>query len=794
MILALLLAANAACTVEGRVVDATTGEAIAAAQITLTATSSRTDDRGDFAIETACGGGELVIERADYRPWRTTVEGSQRVDVALEPYLVTRVDDVVISAPALRREDTRSAVRLDAEALDATRGRSLADALAEVSGVTVLRAGAVAKPIVRGQSGARVLMLFDGVRHESQDWGLDHGPEIDPFSAGALTVVKGAAAVRYGADALGGVLLVEPHALREESGMEGHVDLVGALNGRRGTVAGRIDGAAFERFAWRLEGNVSRGAALQTPDYPLDNTGVFEWNAGGRARYRGADWGLELSLRHNDLANGVCTCVDNESNDDFLAQIRRDRPKGYEDYDVEYAIDRPRQEVTHDVGLLRFDTGLGALGRLEATYAFQRNLRDEFDVVRRSIEGPQFSFELRTHTVDVAFEHTPWRIDDASELRGTWGAFAIAQENVFEGLPLIPNFRAAGGAVFAVERWIHDDFELEAGARYEGLTRTAYLTDDAYARHVARDTLAEDDCDESDDVAACPSTFHTASLSLGGLVRLHETASLKIDLSTASRMPTIDEQYINGTAPSFPILAIGRPDLEAETSWSLSSTLVLAREDVRAELSLFGSYVDGYIGLAPALDDNGDPIIDVLIRGAFPRFEQRAANTIFGGADFDGAVRLGDVELGAQASAVFGRDLDRGSGVAFLPPPRGTASATYHFGALGSMQRARAGASVTYVTSRGAFDSRIDLAPPPDGYALVGLVAGASFDWEGTTLDASADLTNLFDARYRDYTSLLRYYADEPGRQLLVRVGATFGAPTPVASAGGLKSDPGFGE
>lgn len=777
MILGLLVAAVGACPVTGHVVDATTGEAIASARVEIATTSTRTDDRGDFVLEVECGRHTITIERADYHPWRG--ESAAELQVALEPYRITRIDDVVVSAPALRREDTRSAVRLDSEALEATRGRSLADALAEVSGVTVLRAGAVAKPIVRGQSGARVLMLFDGVRHESQDWGLDHGPEIDPFAAGALTVVKGAAAVRYGSDALGGVLLVEPHPMREAPGLGARVDLVGALNGRRGTVAGRVDGAAFEeRVAWRLEGNVSRGAALETPDYPLDNTGVFEWNAGGRVRYRGDDWGLELSLRRNDLANGVCTCVQNDSSDDFLAQIRRERPLGYEAYDAEYAIDRPRQEVTHDVGLLRLDSDLFDLGRLRATYAFQRNLRDEFDVVRRAIEGPQFSFDLQTHTVDAAFEHTPWAITPSSELRGTWGVFAIAQDNLYAGLPLIPNFRGFGGAVFVVERWVHDNFELEAGARYEGLARTAYLTDDAFDRHVARDTLSRDDCDGSGDVAACATTFHTGSLSFGGLLRLDDSASLKIDLSTASRIPTIDEQYINGTAPSFPILAIGRPDLVPETSWSLSSTFVLARESVRAELSVFGSYVDGYINLAPALDEDGDPIIDVLIRGAFPRFEQRAHDTLFGGADFDGAVQLGDFEIGALASAVFARDLVQKSGVAFLPPPRGTASLTYRFDAVGPMTRARVGASATYVASRGGFDAKIDLAPPPDGYALVGLVAGASFDLgDGTQLDASADLSNLFDARCRDYTSLLRYYADEPGRQLLVRVGATFGAP-----------------
>ncbi|MEQ8278801.1 MAG: TonB-dependent receptor [Deltaproteobacteria bacterium] len=769
----LLFVASQACTFEGRVVDATTGEAIEDARVRVAETSTNTDVRGDFAVDAPCGRQDVIIERADYRPHQVSSDGATPIRAALEPYRITRMDDVVVSAPALRREDTRSAVRLEGEALARTRGRTLADALAEVSGVEVLRAGAVAKPIVRGQSGARVLVLFDGVRHESQDWGLDHGPEIDPFAAGALTVVKGAAAVRYGADALGGVLLVEPHALRTEPGLEARADVVGALNGRRGTFAGRVDGNHFDALSWRIEGNVSRGAALSTPDYPLDNTGVFEWNAGARAKYQGEGFGLELSLRHNDLTNGVCTCVENDTNDDFLAQLNRDRPQGYERYDVAYEIDRPKQAVTHDVGTLRFDAETD-VGHVEATYAFQRNLRDEFDIVRRSIEGPQFSFDLRTHTVDVALEHTPWAVTPSSELRGTWGVFAIAQDNVFNGLPLIPNFRAAGGAAFAVERWVHDDYELEAGLRYEGLRRTAYLGDNAYERHVARGSLSPEDCTVSDDVAACPSTFHTASLSLGGLLRLDDFTSLKLDLSTASRMPTIDEQYINGTAPSFPILALGRPDASPETSWSASTTFVLRRDALRAEASIYGSYVDGYIGLTPALDADGQPIVDVLVRGVFPRFETIQRNVLFGGADFDGSFRAEMVEMGLRASAIFARDLERAASVPFLPPPRGTAYATYHL--LEGDTSASATASATYVFSRGGFDAKIDLAPPPDAYTLLGLSAAVSFVAGGVDWDASVELSNLLNARYRDYTSLLRYYAHEPGRQLILRVGATFGA------------------
>ena len=153
-----------------------------------------------------------------------------------------RGEELRVEAPRLKASDTRSVVSLEGDDLFRTRGESLADALANLPGVTVLRNGATTKPIVRGQYGTRVLKLFDGVRHEGQDWGLDHGPEIDAFATGSMSVVKGSAGVRYGPDAIAGVLLSEPPDLLTEPGIAIHTQSVGAFNGRQVTAGARLDG------------------------------------------------------------------------------------------------------------------------------------------------------------------------------------------------------------------------------------------------------------------------------------------------------------------------------------------------------------------------------------------------------------------------------------------------------------------------------------------------------------------------------------------------------------------------
>ena len=107
--------------------------------------------------------------------------------------------------------DTRARTTLDAAALERAAGDDLAETVAAVPGVRLAGGTSdAAKPIIRGQHERRLLVLYDGVRHESQKWGPDHATEIDPFAAGTISVIRGAAGARYGPDALGGVILVEP--------------------------------------------------------------------------------------------------------------------------------------------------------------------------------------------------------------------------------------------------------------------------------------------------------------------------------------------------------------------------------------------------------------------------------------------------------------------------------------------------------------------------------------------------------------------------------------------------------
>jgi iron complex outermembrane receptor protein len=438
-----------------------------------------------------------------------------------------------------------------------------------------------------------------------------------------------------------------------------------------------------------------------------------------------------------------------------------------------YEIDRPYQEVTHDIGVLSTELD-GEWGSLETIYAFQINLRKEYEHVRMNRTHPQYDFTLRTHSLDSTYLH-PEADHAFGKLEGGLGLQGGFQENVYTGLPLIPNFRSFSGGLFAYERLSTARVDFEVGARADALGRAAYINDNSYDAHVRRETLDPENCEQRSQSARCPADYTAASFSMGTLVHaVPDTLDLKLDLSTATRFPNVDELYILGHAPTSPVYANGHPDLEPETIWNASFTTGLRTQIIEAEASVYGQRVDDYIYFAPELGVDGTPRFDVTIRGTWPTYGFQQINANFYG--MDGSIDLApNAPVGLQALGGIVRAESRETGDQLIGTPADhlTLTAIGRPAPFGPLQKIELLVKADLVAKQSLVNPDHDFAPTPEGYTLWG--AGIETEvGQKTPVRVGIEAHNLLDTSYREYTSLLRYFGDQPGRDVRVRVGLDF--------------------
>jgi len=168
-------------------------------------------------------------------------------------------------------------------------GGSLMKTLERLPGIKTIGIGSgQSKPLIRGMGFNRVVVVDKGVKHEGQQWGADHGLEIDQFAAGKVELIKGAASFMYGSDAIGGVIDVKPAPIPAPQTLGGSIDLIGKTNnnlyGNSANLFGRSQHLFFDgRLTYQNYGDYRVPAdRVYVYDYAVDLDKNHLRNTAGR--------------------------------------------------------------------------------------------------------------------------------------------------------------------------------------------------------------------------------------------------------------------------------------------------------------------------------------------------------------------------------------------------------------------------------------------------------------------------------------------------------------------------------
>ncbi len=696
------------------------------------------------------------------------------------PDSVSRTIDLPAVDITEHRSEARQLLQIQTEltgaGLQATRGQSLGESLKGITGLYSIQTGpTISKPVIHGLHSNRILILNNGVRQEGQQWGSEHAPEVDPFVASRLTVIKGAASIRYGSDAIGGVILVEPKAMPGTPGITAELNAVGATNGQMGVVSGLIEGASAKKLAglsWRVQGTLKRAGYVKTPDYFLENTSYREQNFSADLHYdrqlrSGNTAGIELFYSRFSTRIGLFTGAQVGSLPDLYAALARPEPLSQPGFS--YQLARPYQQVQHDLVKLRTFWRSARFGTITATLARQQNTRQEFDFLSFSrIETPELYLQLITHTADLVWEHRPRRSGGGGNAvwSGSVGFNGITQGNVRRYLFLIPNFRNYGGGLFAIERYARNRWVLEGGLRYDYRWLRAYFLDEP-----------------TNQVYAKTHAWQNANGSLGASYQLRPnrvggSLLLTANVGTAWRAPNVADLYANGLHQSAVAYERGNPSLVPEQAYNGTVSATYTGKRWSAELGVFNNLIQHYIYLRP------DSLPVVRQRGAFPAYSYDQVRATFRGVDATLTAQLTNrLTLTSKTSLLQAYDHTNRGYLVSITPNRTDNSLRYNWADQGKFTGLYASLTGLYVaqqnrvpavTSRAEAGQVIftgDFAPPPPAYFLIGAEAG--FAWQtGTGLPVRVVLTgsNLLNTRYRDYLNRFRYFADEPGRNISLKI------------------------
>jgi iron complex outermembrane receptor protein len=718
---------SAADSVQGVVVDSA-GRPLAGVEVLLAELSRRTATRatGEFGFAgVPAGGYTLIFRKAGYAPFARHISvppgGASGISVVMRTSVV-QLDAVTVTATRVPADPLSSPLptaSLGAAALAREYRVSLAHALESLAGVRALTTGGeIGKPVIRGLSGARVLVLGDGNRLEDYSWSDEDGPSVETRLADRVELIRGPASVLYGSDALGGVVNVIPEdvpdARSARTPLRADVEAYGASNnhefGSALHAAGATGGLGF------LAGVVGRHSeALSTPVGELENTG-FTALSGEAAVGTQGDWG-KATARFTHYG-GEFHLLEADT-----GSLPPPPPVGGKE-------EGPVRKLTDDRMQLGGTFPLGAV-RLEAKGQWQRHWLAE------TVEGDTASTEkgfdllLNTTSLDLLVHHAA-----GARVTGTIGASGYYQTSDTRGdEPLVPDARAIGAAAFAFE-------QLALGPHWSALAG-------------ARLDLRRVDADSNTDlgIGSQRRNYTAGSGDLGLVFRPVAAVAFAANVGRAWRAPTFFELFTNGPHPGEARFEIGDATLVPEAGLNVDVSARWQADRVRGEVAAFSNTIDHYIYIAPTgATQDSLPVY---------RYGQTNARLLGGEASLEVAV-WSTMALSARVDYVRGERRSDGQPLPQVPPLRVKLGAEWHRGAAG------AGLDLDLVarqTRLSPFDQGTA------GYGLLDLFGNLDPRLGGRVLHLEVQVKNALNTSYRDFLSRYKAFALNPGRNIVLRVG-----------------------
>jgi len=706
----------------------------------------------------------------------------QALHIQLSPSL-QQLDEVVVNDSYLeriRQEESLNVELVNDSFIRRNLGGSLMHSLEKMPGVSLIGIGAgQSKPLIRGLGFNRVVVIDKGIKHQGQQWGADHGLEIDQFALHQAEIIKGAASYMYGSDAIGGAINIQPKPAPEKYSLGGTVDIIGKTNNQLYGTSVNLYGR--NRY-WFFDTRVSHQAygdyqvptdtvyvydfAVDLHEQKLRNTAGKETNLHFTVGYAQDNWQSALYLSNNFSKTG------------FFANAH-----GLEPRRVDRALhDRSSRDILHPYQNARHfkmtnrSTFYQGDHMLELDLGYQRNFRQEYNHYVNHGYMPAIYPEQMAIPSDLEreFEKDIYTLNFKDYITIAkhsllWGINAEHQKNIINGWSfLIPSFNQTSWGAF-----VYDKYQWKPNLLFHTALRYDYGQIELFSY---QDWFTSEVEEEGELIAQKVSRARDLSREFNSMVwsvglNYRQTKlNFKANLGKSFRLPIAKELGANGVNYHYFSYERGNADLDPEQSYQADIGLSWQEKKWSVSVSPFFNYFSNYIYLNPTAEH------DYLYGAGNQVFEYTQSRVVRYGAEVEVDWTIyRNISLEVLGEYLYAQQLSgdkKGYTLPFSPPP------SVVLGLNWSPDTGEA-AQHTYFSLDYRYTLRQDNIVPPEkktpAYQLLNIQAGTEILFQNEPIALNLQIQNLLNTKYMKHNSFYRLIElPEPGRNFILSIKIPF--------------------
>ena len=655
-------------------------------------------------------------------------------------------------------EQSLTTQTISEEFLKKNPGGTLMSSLQQLPGINAITTGvSIAKPVIRGLSFNRVIVTDRGIKQEGQQWGADHGLEIDQFDPEQIEIVKGPASLQHGSDGMGGIIIINNPYLAEEGTLEGQFTgiyksnnhLIGTSTMLKGNTGGLVYQARFSTqdfgdYRVPADNFYYNGYILPIYNDRLKNTAGKERDISGMLGIK-RNWGYStLTVSNYNQLAGI-----------FPGAVGIPRLYNLEDDGDPRNIDFPRQEINHFKIISNSNILFGG-NWLEVNLGYQNNnRREEGEPHAHGFEPAlednlALGLKLETYTANLRYNQA---INEKANR--VFGIQYQYQVNNFSGFEfLLPAFiQNSIGGFFHEQRSPGEVFTINYGLRFD------------YAKINIEEHYEPDfSGDPLDSVLRNPAIdrdFFNFSGGIGLSYFPNHNLNLKLNIGSSYRIPTPNELSVNGVHHGTFRHERGDPNLNAERGWQFDLNFSYHLDRFLFNITPFLNLYRNYIYLKPSAEFSELP-------GGGQIFQYTQDNAIFLGGELSIDYHvIENIHLELISEYVANYNLDTELPLPFTPPFSTLLGIEYK---IPSLTNVFGNSFINFGTRFTAAQNRVDRnEKPTDGYILLNFGIGTEFYIKRQQINFLFNIQNLLDTNYMNHLSRYRWLnLPEQGRNISI--------------------------